>query len=146
VNIDCKIRAAEPGEIDSILKIEKESFKSSWSIEGLVSELSSPNSHFIVAEHEGKIVGYALAWLVIGDEVHLLKLAVASGFRRRGIASALVAYIINEFKTASLILLEVREKNAEARNFYKKLGFIENGMRKNYYPDDNAILIEKRLS
>ncbi|MFH0975213.1 MAG: ribosomal protein S18-alanine N-acetyltransferase [Spirochaetota bacterium] len=145
MNIDCKISAAEPGEIDSILKIEKESFKSSWSIEGLLSELSSPNSHFIVAELDGEIVGYALSWLVVGDEIHLLKLAVSSGFRKRGIARALVAHIINNFKAASVILLEVREKSIEARSFYKKLGFIENGMRKNYYPDDNAILIEKKL-
>jgi ribosomal-protein-alanine N-acetyltransferase len=138
------IREAVPADFKSIFKIESEAFKSPWTIEGLLTELVSPRARFIVNEHQGKIAGYALLW-VVADELHLLKIATASGYRRRGISSALIAYIINEFKDASVMLLEVREKNVEARNFYKKLGFVENGLRKNYYPDDNAVLIEKQL-
>ena len=117
---------------------------SPWTVEGLVSEMASPRSHFLVAEHEGKVVGYALVWFV-ADEVHLLKIATADRFRRCGIATSLIEYIFNRFSQASAILLEVREKNAGARCFYKKLGFVENGVRNKYYPDDNAVLIEKKV-
>jgi [ribosomal protein S18]-alanine N-acetyltransferase len=138
------IRPAITADFKSIFKIESEAFRSPWTIEGLLTELVSPRARFIVCEHQGEIAGYALVWVVAG-ELHLLKIATAFGNRRRGIASALIAYIINEFKDASVMLLEVREKNVEARSFYNKLGFVENGLRKNYYSDDNAVLIEKQL-
>ncbi len=144
VDIQIKIRQAKSGDLEKIYRIEAEAYRSPWSVEGLVSEVASQNSRFFVAELDGKIVGYILIWIVL-DELHLLKIATASEYRRRGIASSLIDYVINEFKRASVLYLEVREKNAIARNFYKKLGFVENGIRKNYYGDDNAVLIEKRI-
>ena len=144
MNFEYKIRVAKSDDLEKIYRIESEAYRSPWSVEGLVSEVASQNSRFFVAEQDGKILGYILIWIVL-DELHLLKIATASAYRRHGIASALIDYVVNEFKRASVLYLEVREKNAIARNFYKKLGFVENGNRKNYYADDNAILIEKRL-
>jgi ribosomal-protein-alanine N-acetyltransferase len=144
VNFEYKIRAAKSDDLEKIYRIESEAYRSPWSVEGLVSEVASQNSRFFVAEQDGKILGYILIWIVL-DELHLLKIATASAYRRHGIAGALIDYVVNEFKRASVLYLEVREKNAIARNFYKKLGFVENGNRMNYYADDNAILIEKRL-
>ena len=144
MNFEYKIRAAKSDDLEKIYRIESEAYRSPWSVEGLVSEVASQNSRFFVAEQDGKILGYILIWIVL-DELHLLKIATASAYRRHGIASALIDYVVNEFKRASVLYLEVREKNAIARNFYKKLGFVENGSRMNYYADDNAILIEKRL-
>jgi len=144
VDVQCKIRPAKTSDLEKIYRIESEAYRSPWSVEGLVSEVASQESRFFVAELDGKIVGYIVIWIVL-DELHLLKIATASEYRRLGIASALIDYVANEFKRASVLYLEVREKNAIARNFYKKLGFVENGIRKNYYGDDNAILIEKRI-
>ena len=144
MNVPCNIRPAKCADFERIYRIEAEAFMSPWTVEGLVSEMASSRSHFLVAEHNGKIVGYALVWFV-ADEVHLLKIATADGFRRCGVASSLIEYIFNKFSRASAILLEVREKNSGARCFYKKLGFVENGIRKKYYPDDNAVLIEKKV-
>ena len=144
MNFEYKIRAAKSDDLEKIYRIESEAYRSPWSVEGLVSEVASQNSRFFVAEQDGKILGYILIWIVL-DELHLLKIATASAYRRHGIASALIDYVVNEFKRASVLYLEVGEKNAIARNFYKKLGFVENGNRMNYYADDNAILIEKRL-
>jgi [ribosomal protein S18]-alanine N-acetyltransferase len=144
VNIEYKIRAAKSDDLEKIYRIESEAYRSPWSVEGLVSEVASQNSRFFVAEQDGKILGYILIWIVL-DELHLLKIATASTYRRHGIASALIDYVVKEFKRASILYLEVREKNTIARNFYKKLGFVENGKRMNYYADDNAVLIEKRI-
>jgi [ribosomal protein S18]-alanine N-acetyltransferase len=144
VNFEYKIRAAKSDDLEKIYRIESEAYRSPWSVEGLVSEVASQNSRFFVAEQDGKILGYILIWIVL-DELHLLKIATASAYRRHGIASALIDYVVKEFKRASVLYLEVREKNTIARNFYKKLGFVENGKRMNYYADDNAVLIEKRI-
>ena len=55
-------------------------------------------------------------------------------------------YLVKKHKNIlKTIMLEVREKNTSARQFYNKLGFIEKSIRYNYYPDDNAILIEKEI-
>ena len=42
-------------------------------------------------------------------------------------------------------MLEVREKNTAARQFYFSNGFTEKGIRQDYYPDDNAVIIEKYI-
>ena len=42
--------------------------------------------------------------------------------------------------------LEVREGNDTARRLYQRLGFAEDGLRKNYYTDplENAVLMTRR--
>ena len=44
-----------------------------------------------------------------------------------------------------IVLLEVREGNGTARRLYERLGFKEDGLRKNYYtdPTENAVLMTK---
>ena len=41
------------------------------------------------------------------------------------------------------IHLEAREKNSSVLSFYMKKSFSRVGFRKNFYGDDNAILMEK---
>jgi [ribosomal protein S18]-alanine N-acetyltransferase len=143
---DYTIRDARPEDIENIIEIELESFLNPWRIENFVHEFKIPFAYILVTEHKDKIIGYADIWIV-NDEIHLNKIAVSTPNRRRGIAGSLISYIITKYDNLGIrkILLEVREKNSEARKFYKDLGFMENGFRKNYYPDDNAILIEKNL-
>ena len=44
-----------------------------------------------------------------------------------------------------IVHLEVRESNGSARRLYQRLGFKEDGFRKNYYtePVENAVLMTK---
>jgi len=133
-------------DIEDIYEIELESFKNPWIFDKYVNEFRIPYSQISVAESGGRIVGFSLVWFV-NDEVHLNKIAVRYRHRRNRIASSLIDHIIQIAKDAGsrVIYLEVRERNKEARAFYRKLGFTENGIRKKYYPDDNAILIEKMI-
>jgi ribosomal-protein-alanine N-acetyltransferase len=45
------------------------------------------------------------------------------------------------------VLLEVREGNEKAKNFYKKHGFVTIAKRANYYqsPLDDALVMEKQM-
>lgn len=141
------IQEAYLEDLETIYQIEVKSFKNPWSYENYLNELGIPFSYTITAKCEKEVIGYALFWIV-KDQIHLNKIAVISNYRRRGVADALIDYIITKFKDtgAKIIYLEVREKNSGARKFYEKLGFRENGIRKNYYPDDNAVMIEKELT
>ncbi len=140
------IREARPDDIESIFEIELECFKNPWRFENYISEFKLHYAYITVAEHQNTIIGFTDLWLV-ADEIHLNKIAVCEAYRRQGVANALIDYIISKFENIGMriIFLEVRERNIGARNFYKKLGFQENGIRKKYYSDDNAILIEKVL-
>ena len=140
------IRDAGEGDIDPIHRIEVESLASPWSRESFLKELSTAFSHFIIAEANGAIAGYAVAWEVKG-EVQLNHIVVERGRRREGIGTALLDHLVERLKDkgAVRVLLEVRSLNAEARSFYNAVGFMEDGLRKRYYRDDDAVLMRKEL-
>ena len=70
-------------------------------------------------------------------------------FRRRGIGSALLDELTEEAarRHAGSIFLEVRESNDAARAMYRKAGFVEKGIRRNYYhaPLENAVVMQLKL-
>jgi len=94
-------------------------------------------ARYIVAEEDGKVLGYAGAWLIF-DEGHITNIAVDEAYRGRGIGigvtQALMQYAAN--MGVQYMTLEVRRSNVVAQNMYKKLHFIELGVRKRYYEDN----------
>jgi ribosomal-protein-alanine N-acetyltransferase len=86
--------------------------------------------------------GFLVARRLDENECELLNLAVAPGSRRQGVGRALVNWLISAFPGA--VLLEVRESNRNARDFYKQLGFQEIGCRSGYYrtPSESAIVMK----
>ena len=94
-------------------------------------------ARYIVAEEDGKVLGYAGAWLIF-DEGHITNIAVDEAYRGRGIGigvtQALMQYAAN--MGVQYMTLEVRKSNVVAQNMYKKLHFIELGVRKRYYEDN----------
>ena len=68
-------------------------------------------------------------------------------YRKKGIGTILLNHIINIFRSKKYnkIFLEVKESNTIAQEFYSSFGFKRTGERKNYYKDENAILMEKGI-
>jgi ribosomal-protein-alanine N-acetyltransferase len=97
-----------------------------------------------VAEIDKKIVGMLVAWLIV-DEIHIATLAVHPEFRRQGIGEKLLLHTLKSARDENVVksFLEVREGNLAARAMYRKFGFVEDGVRKRYYKDNNedAILM-----
>ena len=72
---------------------------------------------------------------------------VKEEYRSRGIGTKLMSYLVSEaihYKVIN-ITLEVRVSNSRAINLYKKFGFREVALRKYYYGDEDAILMEKQV-
>jgi len=140
------IRPCEENDLSAVYAIELDSSASPWSFRSLSVELSYPFSRMYVAEHRGEIVGFSASWNII-DEIQLNNIAVKAPYRRRGIATALLNHLTQDHEGERLlrVILEVRAKNTSARKFYRSLGFRETGERKNYYGDDDAILMEREL-
>ncbi|MFD1215191.1 MULTISPECIES: ribosomal protein S18-alanine N-acetyltransferase [Microbulbifer] len=73
------------------------------------------------------------------DEVEVLDVAVSNHWRRQGLAEYLLQRVFTELADdIHRVLLEVRVSNRAARNLYRKLGFMEEGRRKNYYPNPDG--------
>jgi GNAT superfamily N-acetyltransferase len=79
-----------------------------------------------VAEEEGSLVGFA-TWIEAGGVFDLEDLFVDPGWRRRGIATALVNRIAQVLRARGVQRLEVTA-NPHALGFYRAAGFIDCGV------------------
>jgi [ribosomal protein S18]-alanine N-acetyltransferase len=145
-----EIRDATYNDLPRVLDIERLSFAQPWSLNSFRRELSLSFSRLILAVAEDNLLdgrtvsGYLCRWLV-ADEYHVLNVAVHPDFRQRGIGEALMLAAISEARArkAHLMILEVRRSNLEARRLYRKLGFEERRLRRNYYgPGEDALVME----
>lgn len=130
-------------DINEILKVAKNCFSEPWTYELFLSEITSSSSICIKVNYVRKIIAYIIGRYFV-DELHIMHLAVLPEYRRKGIAKFLVKKLINDY-SAEQYLLEVRASNVEAINLYKELGFMNTGIRKNYYSNgENAIVMSWR--
>jgi [ribosomal protein S18]-alanine N-acetyltransferase len=138
---DLVIRSAREEDLNDIFLIESEGL-SLWKKNQFSDEFETSFSVTLVAESKGVISGFAVIW-IITDEIQLHNISVKKGSRRSGIGQALINHISCMKKNLiNKITIEVNEKNLPALNFYKKMGFCINGLRKKYYNEDSAILME----
>lgn len=143
------MRFAEMKEkhIAQVAALEKLCFGSEgWSERSLAAELDNALSLWIVADDDGKVLGYVGSQTVMG-ETDMMNLAVCPDCRRQGIAAALIAGLIGALKLrgSRCLTLEVRASNVPAVALYKKMGFRKIGLRKNYYrnPREDALILRK---
>ncbi len=142
------IQPATNEDIPFIQQIEKASFPTQWQEKTYLGELKNPIAVFLAAKLDGRLVGFALSWIVV-DEFHILKIATDPTARQQGIATELMhrSFDLAIEQESFLAHLEVRVSNIPAQNFYKKLSFRPLSVRKKYYTDTNedAIVMVARL-
>ncbi|WP_442853223.1 ribosomal protein S18-alanine N-acetyltransferase [Bacillus sp. EB01] len=125
-------------DLDRIMIIEKESFTLPWSREAFYNELHhNQYAVYIILEEKGEPIGYCGVWIVV-DEAHITNIAILPQYRGRRLGEALLRKVMETSKQmgATSMTLEVRVSNLPARNLYRKLGFQDGGIRKNYYTDN----------
>jgi len=128
-----------PQHLDQVLAIELKSFPIPWSQRAFMFEVMENDFAFYLVALQGeKVVGYGGMWIVL-DEAHITNVAVHPELRGRGVGRALMMELLSRAVVlgAPGITLEVRVSNQVARNLYKSLGFVEKGMRRKYYSDNN---------
>lgn len=138
-------------DLDAVMEIERSSFPEPWSAGLFLHELKIPFSQTTLlwnGSGSRDLLGYVCRWLV-GDEVHILNLAVRPEWRRSGVGRALVERVVREAEErhVSMITLEVRRENVAATALYRSFGFTEQGVRRNYYGrGQDAIIMSAVLS
>ena len=133
-----ELRRLDAADLDLVDAIERESYRTPWSRSMFDAELRKPSSLALGAfTEDDALVGYAFVSRYV-DAWHVMNVAVADAFRRRGIASALLGRLfeVTESDSRRGYTLEVRVSNAGAIRLYEQLGFEPRGIRRGYYTDN----------
>jgi len=136
---EIRIRRMQYADVKQVAGIERAAFARPWSEESFHREVEENKvARYLVAERDGRILGYAGAWVVL-DECHITNIAVAEECRGQGIGRALLEALIQYMSNlgAAWADLEVRVSNLRAQHLYQQAGFVSVGKRKKYY-DDNG--------
>ena len=144
-----RFRPMTTADLDEVMGIERTSFRFPWSTGFFLQELQVACARSILAEIDGRIVGYVLFWLLPGA-VDIHNIAVHVNFRRRGIARALLSKVVTEAErqTNLRVILEVRRSNLPAQKLYESMGFATTSIRKGYYSDygEDALAMSLELA
>ena len=133
-------------DLDDLVAIERESFVRPWTRAMFIRELEHPEvSHLFVARSEHAVgAGYCAVWIIL-DELHINNVAIRPAHRRHGVARMLLTHVFREAWRlgARRATLEVRRSNEVARTLYDALGFVEAGVRHDYYtsPSEDALVL-----
>lgn len=140
------IRKMREEDIETVSMIEKESFSNPWLNEFFNIGL---NHDSYVAVMDNAVIGYICALQVL-DECTITNICTQTRYRRQGIAMFLMNEIFKmmDKRLVKFYYLEVRASNVSAIHFYRKLGFVEIGIRKSYYqnPIEDALVMSLQRS
>lgn len=125
-------------DLDGVIQIEKSVYLHPWTLGNFRDSLHAGYSCWVF-ELPGALVGYTVLMLA-ADEAHILNLAVAPAWQRRGFGRRMLehALVLARHYRAHWIYLEVRPSNGAGRRLYLSAGFKEIAVRRNYYPADNG--------
>lgn len=145
---DIIIEPASSEDMDAVAELEKQAFSDPYSLKMLNDTMCTCSDTIYVARTSEEVAGYII-FQKAGDEGELLRVAVSSEMKRKGIGAKLVDAMINNFSESKVtdVFLEVRETNEAAIQLYKNKNFQIVATRKDYYrnPVENAIIMKRGL-
>ena len=140
------IRRMTVDDIPQVCLIENVTFTPPWSEDSFHREMTEHACarYLVAVSDDGAILAYAGAWMIL-DEGHITNIAVAPEHRGHGVGRAVTEALMQYAANLGVqyMTLEVRRSNLVAQALYKSVGFIELGVRKRYYEDnqEDALLM-----
>ena len=143
-------RAMREDDLPAVMAIEKESHAFPWS-EGIFKDCLHVGYFCQLAANQNRVAAYGIMSVAVG-EAHIFNICVAKSLRNQGLGKKMILHLLDiaQKKRANTVFLEVRPSNSVAIALYEQFGFIETGMRKDYYPAVNggredALIMAKEL-
>ncbi len=153
-----KLRKFTPDDLQSVMQINRFCLPENYTDFFFIDLHQRFPETFIVAEEDGKIVGYIMCRIEVGlssfglggliRKGHVVSIAVLPHGRRKGVAQALMTTAMEGMRDykAKQCYLEVRVTNAAGVALYKKLGFDVSRTSNGYYSDgEDAYVMTKKL-
>lgn len=143
------LRDMTEADLEGVLRIEREVHAHPWTLGNFSDAL---RSEYVckVYESDGGMLGYAVLMLAV-DEAELLDIAIDRRHQRHGWGGKLLEEMMELARRREMrrVVLEVRASNSAAIGLYRRAGFAEIGLRRDYYPAENgredAILMGREL-
>jgi ribosomal-protein-alanine N-acetyltransferase len=137
-----RIRRMRKRDLAAVVRLEEGIYPQPWSSTVFAEELSLLNRHYVVIEDDKRIVGYG-GLLLVAEDAHVTTLAIDPTARRRRHGTRLMLALVDAALAAGAkhLTLEVRVSNAGARALYQRFGFAPVGVRKDYYRDEDALVM-----
>ncbi len=130
------IREYSPLDLNQIVRLEKRAFQVGPYSRSMLKRMFSVKASFsLVADDEGKVVGYVTA-IPIGEmTADIESIAVDPDYQGKGVGGMLLNAVEVEIRKRGYMrsILEVRDKNFESIGFYRKHGYIEIEHLDTYY-------------
>jgi ribosomal-protein-alanine N-acetyltransferase len=129
-------------DLDAVVELEGATYTTPWSERVFRDELQEPSRRYVVASDGESVVGYA-GLLTVGEEGHVTTVAVSDGLRSAQLGTRLMLYLVDAALQQEVrhLTLEVRFSNTAAQALYRKFGLAPIGVRKNYYGDEDALIM-----
>lgn len=136
----------QSADLDEVLKIESVSHIHPWTKGNFADSLAAGHWAYCIRPQtdqvvEGSYLDPSILWAYCilfpaVDELHLLNITVSPQLRQLGLGQRIMSAIeaVAAQQKMPRIILEVRPSNSAALALYKKLGYEQIGIRKNYYP------------
>lgn len=136
------IRPMTRTDLPVVTALEEQIYSQPWSPNVFESEIDRTDRAYVVVDEEGAVVGYA-GMLFVEDDAHVTTMAVSPTARRGRYGTRLMLALIAEalHRGARNLTLEVRASNDAAQRLYDRFGMSKVGLRKNYYRDEDAVIM-----
>ena len=133
-------------DFEELYALEQACFGGSWTREMLRAELENPFTVAVYRCVDGKLAAFALG-RVVADEAELFQIGTLPEYRSRGLAKSLLEQLHSKMRErgAAVCFLEVRSRNTAAISLYEKSGYERISVRRDYYPDDDAVVMKRVL-
>ena len=139
-----RFRHATKNDSATLYEFDLENINSAWSLK--MWQKSTNFDETIISYDGSELVGF-ITYRVVVPEVEIYKLVTTKHLRRRGYGRALLQFFYENMQAAKVekAFIEVEKKNQSAILFYKNQKFEEVDIRKEYYQDDDALILQKSL-
>lgn len=138
------IRRMLEEDLEQVYQIEESITSQPWRKDDFMEAMKKKSNIYLVADENMEICGYLGMWGIVG-EGQIYNVAVKEEHRRKGIANAMMSLLLDLGKEAGIkeFTLEVRIGNQRAIRLYKKFGFREEGVLKDFYsfPKEDALIM-----
>jgi ribosomal-protein-alanine N-acetyltransferase len=132
-------------DMPEVMEIDRRSFEFSWQEEDFVRLLRQRNCIGMVAERDERVIGFML-YELHKNRLHILNFAVHPDFRRRQVGKQMVEKLIGKLGLGrrNRIMLEVREGNLPAQQFFREQRFRAISLLRDFYEDttEDAYLMQ----
>ena len=150
--IEMRFAMMQASDIEQVVSIENDAFPFPWTRGNFLDSLASGYPAWVMRAHDGRLAGYFLLMNAV-DELHILNITVRPDLQGTGLGRVLLnkGVALARAENMQSVLLEVRPSNQRALDVYRHVGFVQIGVRKNYYPAgaaarEDAIVMRLPLS